>query len=216
LHERLIGELAGTHGEPINYAFLARRLCVSRYRLARQMERLEHAGAVRLLPPSGTQPGKRAVQSPVVYLREASALVPPLELSNELVFRSAMIEHLLPRERARCPATWAGHGATRSTTHAALVLSTPLVRVGFQFPDDPFPIRRHWTGLKKCIRARTLEFGFVLYPGERVFFAARQIIAIPAGDFLGDYATWMQVAEEPRSWRTHEMAQACNAFAFRR
>jgi hypothetical protein len=70
--------------------------------------------------------------------------------------------------------------------------------------------------LKKCIRAKTLEFGFVLYPGERVFFAARQVIAIPVGDFLDDYASWLQVAEEPRSWRTHEMAQACNAFAFRR
>jgi hypothetical protein len=214
--EALIRELAAVHGTAINYASIARGLGLSRYRLLQLVERLERVGAVRLLPSSGAQRGKRAVQGPVIYLRQPCPLVPALVLPPQLVFRSAMIEHLLPRERARCPESKAGHGCTRAAAHAALVLRTPRANVGFQFPEERFPGKRRWTGLKKCVRAKTLDFGFVLYPGDRVFFAARKVIAVPAGDFLEGYSAWMQVAEEPRSWRVHEMAQALNVFAFRR
>jgi hypothetical protein len=212
----LLSEIAAWHGRPLNYASLSRRLGMTRRRLVAEVEQLRRARVVRLLPAVGDQTGKRGIQAPVLYLRTPSDLpfLPPL--SAQLLFRGALIEHLIVREELRCPSSRAGHASTRAATHAALVLATPRARVGFQFPVEPVPSRWRWTGLKKCIRAGSLDFGYVLYPGRRVFFTYRGLVTVPVGDFLDDYAAWMEAAEEPRSWRVHEMAGVRNRFAFRR
>ena len=153
-----------------------------------------------------------------MYLREAGAAGAGLVLPPELRYRSEMIEHLLARERARCPTTRSGYCATRAAAHPALVFFTPRANIGFEFPYVDHPGRRCWSGLNKGVRDGALDFGFVVYPGKRAFFGARGIVAVPDGQLLAEYCPWLNAAEEAvpelarRRWagKLHALVQDCD------
>jgi hypothetical protein len=208
----LVREVASWHGRPLNCVALSRRLGIARHRVAAEVERLRRDRLVLLLPAVEEDIGRGGVQAPVLYLRASCELLRAAGLSDQLLFQGAVIEHVIGREELRCPSSRYGHASTPGTTHAALVLTTPRARVGFQFPAEPVPSKRRWTGLMKRIRAGSLEFGYVLYPGRRVFFSYRRLVAVPVGDFLDGYAAWMEAAEDASSRRAHELAAVCNRF----
>ena len=215
---RILRELSALPGGELKYAAVARGLGLSRLGLLSRIEELEGQGALRLLHPLGLPADRRMLRNPVVHLREAGAAEAGLVLPPELRYRSEMIEHLLARERARCPTTRSGYCAARTAAHPALVFSTPRANIGFEFPYGDHPGRRCWTGVKKGVRDGALDFGFVVYPGNRAFFGAPGIVAVPDGELLAEYCPWLDAAEEAvpelarRRWagKLHGLVQDCD------
>ncbi|MBN1837349.1 MAG: hypothetical protein JW820_15955 [Spirochaetales bacterium] len=202
-------------GQPLRFSALGRQLGISRYRVWHCIELLESKGILYSLPawcPPPLRPGRRTAKSPVVYLREPArpgihagvpAGVPEpvvgspgCRFDTEAGFCSWMIDQVMLRERARCPASRFGHYSTPAMTRAALVVVSPLITVGFQFPFQTWPSKRRWTGLFKSIREGWLDRGLVVYPGRRVFFGSRWVVAAPAERFLADYRGWMEAMEK--------------------
>jgi len=217
----LIEAIRPLQGQPLRGTALARRLGVSCCRLWTVIELLESRGILYTLPawcPPPLRPGKRVARSPVVYLRERQAREPEERLLSyescspeaEVSFRGRMIDQIIRHERARSPASRFGHYSTPAMSRAALIVATPMITVGFQFPLHPCPSRRRWTGLCRSIREGWVDRGLVVYPGRWVFFAARWVVAVPAAGFLAGYRGWMEVLEKgtPGALRGHVRAGA--------
>lgn len=184
--------LADWHGKPLNYSTLGKELGVSYKSAQNRISCLVENKMIWLLHPLPAEvaaPPHRARKSPKLYLTGSTQSPGPL--AEEVRFRNRMIKTVCAHEAARNPSSKFWYYGGYGKTHLELVVQTSSKRVGFVFLLEPHPNRWCWSYCKRVLAREVIQGGFVLYPGRRIFFAARRLVILPTGEFLKSYRRWM-------------------------
>jgi hypothetical protein len=184
--------LSHWHGQTLNYSTLGKELGVS-YKAAQSRIRcLAETNLIWLLyplPAEITASTYRARKSPKLYLSGSARYSGPL--GEELRFRGRMIRTICAHEAARNPSSKFWYYGGYGKTHIELIVQTASKRIGFVFLQEPRPNRWCWSYCKRVLARDIVQGGFVLYPGRRIFFAARRLVILPSVEFLKSYRRWM-------------------------
>ena len=184
--------LADWHGKPLNYSTLGRQLGVSHKSAQCSIHWLAENKLIWLLSPLPAEvdtSSHRARKSPKLYLTGATRWAGAL--AEEVRFRSRMIKTICAHETARNPSSKYWYYGGYGKTHIELIVQTALGRIGFVFLQESGPNRWCWSYCKRVLARDIVQGGFVLYPGRRIFFAARRLLILPTGEFLNHYRRWM-------------------------
>jgi hypothetical protein len=136
------------------------------------LQALERKGLVRLLPFYG---GHRR---PMLY---APSYFPGLCIEA--------IMARLSRIRAGCKFFWWKTGRVRQID---LLAKAGEERIGFCVSSHPLPRRKDWLPLKMAYQSYVIDRGFLLYPGNHPFVAARAVLALPIHVFLKNIDEWIE------------------------
>jgi len=176
-------------GVPLNFSTIGKQLNISCPAAKARVLNLVKADLAWLLNPLPAGIDSRARKSPKLYLTGSTRSPGPL--AEELRFRKRMIKTVCAHEAARNPSSKFWYYGGYGKTHIELVVQTCSRRIGFVFLQEPHPNRRCWSYCKRVLAREIIQGGFVLYPGRRIFFAARRLVILPTGEFLKSYRLWM-------------------------
>lgn len=181
--------VAAWQGVPLNFSTIGKQLNISCPAAKARVLNLVEADLAWLLNPLPASIDSRARKSPKLYLTGSAQSTGPL--AEEVRFRKRMIKTVCAHEAARNPSSKFWYYGGYGKTHIELVVQTPSKRVGFVFLQEPHPNRWCWSYCKRGLARDVVQGGFVLYPGRRIFFAARRLVILPTGEFLKSYRRWM-------------------------
>lgn len=184
--------LAKWHGQTLNCSTLGKELGVSYKSAQNRVRCLAEMNLIWLLyplPAEAATSTHRARKSPKLYLTGSAPCSGPL--AEEVRFRSRMIKTICTHEAARNPSSKFWYYGGYGKTHIELIVQTASKRLGFVFLQEPRPNRWCWSYCKRVLARDIVQGGFVLYPGRRIFFAARRLVILPTGEFLKSYRRWM-------------------------
>jgi len=180
-------------GVPLNFSTIGKQLSISCPAAKARLLNLVEADLAWLLHPLPAEVASsthRARKSPKLYLTGSNQSPGPL--AEEVRFRSRMIKTVCAHEAARNPSSKFWYYGGYGKTHIELILQTASKRIGFVFLQEPHPNRWCWSYCKRVLARDIIQGGFVLYPGRRIFFAARRLVILPTGEFLKSYRRWMK------------------------
>jgi len=181
--------VATWQGVPLNFSTIGKQLNISCPAAKARVLNVVEADIAWLLNPLPASIDSRARKSPKLYLTGSTQSPGPL--AEEVRFRSRMIKTVCAHEAARNPSSKFWYYGGYGKTHIELVVQTPSKRIGFVFLQEPHPNRWCWSYCKRVLARDVVQGGFVLYPGRRIFFAARRLVILPTGEFLKYYRQWM-------------------------
>lgn len=175
------------HGQICNYSEMARSLSTTHNSIKHYVDLLTDTFMIRQLPPWFENMGKRIVKSPKFYIRDSGLLLTLLNTKTK--------EELL--RHPKLGASWEGFAleqvlqlsqetrnayfwAIQSGAEMDLVINQGSERWGFEFKftDAPTKTKSMVTALQELQLARV----YVVYPGDRTYFIADHIQAIPPKD----------------------------------
>lgn len=189
--------VAKNHGKVLNSSKLGRLMGVSYHTVNRRIEALVNAGILRLIFPLRMSTDRRLVKSPKIYIRNTAILLQLLGIQSvielqesmlrERIFKGFMIEQIVIKEQAKNSGCLFYYYGGFEGPHICLIIDRLQSRTGiiFRFKDILAP--SCWTRLKSALKEEIVKRGFIVYPGNRAFFAARNLIAVPALAFLDQY-----------------------------
>jgi hypothetical protein len=191
---------AAWEGMPLNFSAIGKQLGLACPAAKARVQKLAEARMIWLLPaleatPAGRPPGRAKVRkSPKLYLRESAwrLVGPPGTAADpEILFRGRMIRRVCSLETARSRSSTFWYYGRYGGTHVQLITQTGVKRIGFVFLRENRFNRWCWSYCKRIFSQGIIQGAFVLYPGHRIFFAADRLVAVPAGEFFGNYRPWM-------------------------
>ena len=181
--------VAAWQGVPLNFSTIGKQLNISCPAAKARVLNLVEADLAWLLYPLPASIDSRARKSPKLYLTGSTQSTGPL--AEEVRFRKRMIKTVCSHEAARNPSSRFCYYGGYGKTHIELVVQTPSKRIGFVFLQEPHPNRWCWSYCKRVLARDVVQGAFVLYPGRRIFFAARRLVILPTEEFLKSYRRWM-------------------------
>ncbi len=181
--------VATWQGVPLNFSTIGKQLNISSPAAKARVSNLVEADLAWLLNPLPASIDSRARKSPKLYLTGSARCPEPL--AEELRFRSRMIRTICTHEAPRNPSSKFWYYGGYGKTHIELIIQTASKRIGFVFLQEPRPNRWCWSYCKRVLARDIVQGGFVLYPGRRIFFAARRLVILPSVEFLKSYRRWM-------------------------
>ncbi|HEB09585.1 MAG TPA: DUF4143 domain-containing protein [Spirochaetales bacterium] len=189
--------LARHHGRVLNTSKLGRLMGISYHTVNRRIEALVNADLLRLLFPMRVKPGRRLLKSPKIYVRNTAILLQLLGIQSaielqestlrEQIFKGFMIEQIVSREQAKNSGSLFCYYGGFGGPHICLIIDRLRSRTGIIFKFKNMLEPGDWTCLKSALKEELVKRGFIVYPGNRAFFAARDLIAVPALGFLDQY-----------------------------
>ena len=190
------------HGHVLNRAMFARELRLSIPTVKTLLRGMESMGWIRLLPALRPEGADRCFRKPRIQITSASLLARILGPRHErpgLPRRFLMERHHQRRAPHR----------SQKPLHALWRLRTEGTRPGRCAPGASrgLSLCRHWRArlartmpLRRAIRSGAVNKGFVLHTGDRCFFCARRVLAVPAQLFLARYEDFTIPHEHPDPW----------------
>ena len=175
----ILSLVAARNGEVQNASAIGRQLGISYHAVYRRLDTLQGLGLIRVLCMVGSR--RRRIQ-----LRDCR-LLRELGGSPLAVMRTCLTECIA--KGLDCgPCTCWGTGRMKRVDLVARVGSE---RIGFVFTDKVVPRNRHIAPLRLAAAGKVIDRGFLVHRGEHRFIAARIVIGLPVGEFLGHLERWL-------------------------
>ncbi len=180
--------LAHYHGQTWNGAEFARAMGVSEPTARRYLDLLTDAFMVRQLQPWYANIKKRQVKSPKIYIHDSGLLHQLLGIKNE----RELLSH------PKIGASWEGYvieevlsvvqhteswfWATHQGAEVDLILKQENHMIGVECKRTDAP--RMTPSIRTALNDLQLDRIYVVYPGEKKFHLAEQVIALPFRDLV--------------------------------
>ncbi len=181
--QRTLRAIATQHGEPVNYAALGRNLGLSDRAARCRIQDLVAQGLVLLLPAYTNGVEKKRRKLPRIYLRRANPVVALLAPS----VKETEIEALFQLEKRHHRDARLFHYSTYPGLGVELVVERARYRFGILCVQSEYFRRSRVKWLPRARREGIIQRGFVLHPGQRGFYAGRDVIAFPRKIFVNIY-----------------------------
>jgi hypothetical protein len=219
---------AKQHGHVLNRAMFARELRLSIPTVKALLLGMESMGWIRLLPALQPEGAHRCFRKPRMQLTSAPLLARILgPRHGGRTAAAALIEGIINAERRIYPKSrflhYGGYelmaldlvvvrqglragylfvdtGERYELVALDLVVVRQGLRAGYLFVDTGEPGLRTTMPLRRAIRSGVVNKGFVLHTGDRCFFCARRVLAVPAQLFLARYEDFTIPHEHPDPW----------------
>ena len=186
--------LAHYHGQTWNGSEIGRAFGVSHTAVRRYVDLLTSTFMVRQLRPWTSNPGKRIVKSPKVYITDSGLLHSLLrvETPRDLAahpkvgasFEGFALEQVL--RRLEIPPGDAWYWATQGGAELDLLVIRGTRRLGFEFKRTDAPKRTR--SMLAALESLQLERIDVIYPGDRPYRMHERIRAVPLEGLMGELA----------------------------
>jgi hypothetical protein len=170
--------LAPANGRPLNTAWVARQLGVSRQTAVSRVRALERKGLVHLLP------FYRGSRRPLFYLRDRFG-------TGLDSFRAFCIESIINCLQQIIPGSeyyWWKTGRVRQVDLLALVGEQ---QIGFCFSASQVCRNKDWRPLQIGYCRGLIHRGYLLSRGKRAFVIGEAVHALPLGAFLEEAEEWI-------------------------
>ncbi|HMP73329.1 MAG TPA: ATP-binding protein [Kiritimatiellia bacterium] len=191
---RFLGMLAHVHGGLLNASELGRSLGVSYHTIGGHLDLLEGHFLIRRLQPWHTNPGKRLIKTPKLYVRDSGVLhyLLGIRTARDLLqspkrgasWEGLMVEHILALERLAHTGSQFWFYRTRAGAEIDLIVERGEERIGYEFKCALTVSRGDASGLKAGLADGVITRGFVVYPGTRSYPLTEYIDALPASALL--------------------------------
>lgn len=188
--------LAHYHGQTWNGSEIGRAFGVSHTAVRRYVDLLTSTFMVRQLRPWTSNPGKRIVKSPKVYITDSGLLHSLLrvETPRDLAahpkvgasFEGFALEQVL--RRLEIPSGYAWYWATQGGAELDLLVIRGTRRLGFEFKRTDAPKRTR--SILAALESLQLERIDVIYPGDRPYRMHERIRAVPLESLMGELAAF--------------------------
>ncbi|MCY3690274.1 MAG: ATP-binding protein [Gammaproteobacteria bacterium] len=188
--------LAHYHGQTWNGSEIGRAFGVSHTAVRRYVDLLTSTFMVRQLRPWTSNPGKRIVKSPKVYITDSGLLHSLLrvETPRDLAahpkvgasFEGFALEQVL--RRLEIPSGYAWYWATQGGAELDLLVIRGTRRLGFEFKRTDAPKRTR--SMLAALESLQLERIDVIYPGDRPYRMHERIRAVPLESLMGELAAF--------------------------
>ena len=185
---------APLHGSPINCTELGAALGISYHTAKKRMKILESRGILRRLDPFDEDHRKKSPKSPKWYFRDTSLLLRCLGLENEpqllgspmrhKVLAGYCIERVIRLESLHDPDTRFFYCGGYAGANIDLLMKKPDFAIGLIFRWHTVYRPRQWAVLKAAAKRGSIQRGFVVCGGDRSFFGCRNVLIIPALQFI--------------------------------
>jgi hypothetical protein len=175
----LLSLVAARNGDTQNASEIGRQLGISYHAVFRRIDTLESLGMIRVL----RAPKSRRSH---VLLRDCR-LLQALGGSPLGVMRTCLTECIV-RGLSGGPLTCWESGRVKRVD---LVARTEKEKIGFAFSQTMHPRNLDLASLRLAAGRRVIDRGFLVHRGEHPFIAARVVIALPVGEFLGNLDRWL-------------------------
>ena len=176
---------APMNGKPLNTAWIAQQMGVSRPTALARVLALEKQGVLRLLPRHGGH-GRPLLVFSYGYGTGPTSF---REFCLDLVSR-----RLLDMDPG-FQLSWWKTGRVRLID---LLARNGEHRIGFCFSASQLARRKDWQPLLIGRDRGLIDRGFMLHPGHRAFCLSRALFALPFGEFLRETEEWVFVRRTPR------------------
>jgi hypothetical protein len=177
----LVAEIAEHNGDAPNASGIGRRLGLSYHAVLKRLAGLEGMQLTRVLPVQGSRRTH-------VLLRDCHLLL-ALGGTPQAIMRTCLTECIVKGIAAslRGPISCWESGVKRID----LVTPTERERIGFVFTGKVNPRNRELAPLRLGVEKGVIDRGFLVHQGLVGFVAARVVIGLPVGEFLGHLDRWL-------------------------
>lgn len=191
---RFLGMLAHVHGGLLNASELARSLGVSYHTVGSHLDILEGHFLVQRLRPWHSNPGKRLVKSPKLYVRDSGLLHHLLgtQTQRDLLqsprrgasWEGFLTEQVTALERLTHTGSQFWFYRTQAGAEIDLIVDRGEERIGYEFKCATSVARSDASGLRAGLTDGIVTRGVVVHAGARRYPLADGIEAVPAEELL--------------------------------